>query len=533
MNNSGITGKEILQFNNRIFKYLEGNSVFNGNEHEKQLRALRAIGMFASSFHPGRYNSAFCNKIINKIASEIKETATPVLPKKGTVLFIASSLHAVGGHTRLMENIAAFEKEKGKQLVLVITDQLDAEVPDRIVKGDLFERIICYGKLTRLQCIVELRKIFQQAEKIYNNQDPYDAVPPVALAAKNRPATIYINHADHTFWFGAQQADLVLHIRPYGEQLARQRRTSAAQHVILPIRLNLLDNNISKNEARKRLGIKGDAKMFLCISSYYKVVPNATHNLFEVIDDILELDNENVFVLVGVNEEEYRILTKKEPPSNLILAGIVEEPGLYKAAADLYIEGMPLSSFTALLEGVYAGAYPFLMWDPYYSTVRIEEDLCLQGLVSHPGNRSDYLEGIKRAVQGGDSQSREQVVNEIRSRIRYYSSAEYWENELQVSQLDAAKATDSFLEFSDGIDDCRLAELLHFSKTERTVIEVAILRIMYRSMSYAEYFSLALLLYKLKRRTIIFPVFFQQLGKKIIKQLFPSTVAGYLAKTRY
>ncbi len=530
-----IKGKEIIDFNIQFYNLLIKNPAFNSNSINNRLVALRAVALFCSAFHTGRFNSGFCNdriKEIAKLTHEPPKVTKVTKDTKDTVLFIATSLYITGGHTRLMENIADFEKSQGKKIKLIITEQVKSQVPLRILQSSIFNEVICLGSQSRIKSVNVLRNYIRNCDKIYNNQDPYDPVPPVAFETSERPYTIYINHADHVFWLGAQQSDTILHIRPYGEQLSKHRRSAVSNNIILPIRINTHLSSISKTTARQQLNIPEDSNVLLTISSHYKLIPNDKYNLFEIIDTLITHDPRLTYFLIGITLNEYKALSGKEPPSQVQALGVVEDPTIYKLAANYYIEGMPVVSLTALLDGVFAGAYPFLIWKPYYACSVSEADYSLDGLVNHPADKNEYLMQVSAALMSNKKQTYLKVVKEIQNRIVYYSSNDYWASILnKLGTLHSIKE-DTFLELSYSNDDITLAEMLYNAHTDKRPIEFYILNVMYSSLSYLMYIKVALLVNRLTNNPAIYKATLQQLTKKTIRQFFPF-VANRFSKRIY
>jgi hypothetical protein len=79
------------------------------------------------------------------------------------------------------------------------------------------------------------------------------------------------------------------------------------------------------------------------------------------------------------------------------LLGIINEPLAYEVAADLYLEGFPQGSYTALLETAARGVYPVLQYAPP-PQVDFSGDRGLQGLVVCSKDETEYIEQVTALI---------------------------------------------------------------------------------------------------------------------------------------
>lgn len=456
-----MTGKNIdyvekVKRANSFYQKLTHLKVFGSPNVGKKIDALKAIAYFNFQCHSGRFTSRFIDDQINRLTQHFAPAETNVNAESKHVLFIARELSKTGGHTRLIENIAKFEKNNGKLAIVLVTDQVQNDIPERAKEG-IFSDVISLASYQKSEKVSVIRSFFSKCCKIYNVQHPYDILPSIALNTPNRPQVIYVNHADHVFWTGASFCDSILNIRPYAENLTKMRRSANAKSILLPIRLDLSRKLMKRDEAKKLLQVS-DKKVFVTVSSVEKIFPDHNHNLFGVITKILATYTDAVYFLVGVTSEQYVNITGSSPPSRLHLLGLVENPNVYQCAADVYLEGMPYNSLTALLEAIYAGAYPILMWQPYHVNVNMETELYIQNVVQHSSDELAYFQEIDFALNQSNAVEVSQRVKKMQEYMRFYNSDDYWNNCLSVDPIKADGETQGIVEFDTSIVDIRIHE---------------------------------------------------------------------------
>jgi hypothetical protein len=417
---------------NRFYNALTKLDVFKKGDFAEKINVLETIAYFNWHVHSGRYDSSFINNQIDELTKEFSTKSKGIEPEfeyTNHVVFIGTEMYDAGGHTRLLENIAKYEKENGRDIILIITDQAAPLMPLRIIneKGMLFKDVIGLAGKSSIEKIEVIRGYMKNAYRVYNSQHPDDVEPTIALNYLGRPMTIYINHADHVFWVGAKYCDCILNIRPFAKQISEGRRNAQIPSVVLPIKLELNKQYPSKDFARQVLQVGDDKIVLLTISSFYKVIPDNHYNIFNTIKKILALNDLVEYYFVGITVENFVDIMQEKPPERLHCLGVIEDPILYQCAADFYLEGMPMNSLTALLESIYAGAYPVLMWGPYFVNMNIEDEIYIDRLVKHTKDETAYMENLKLLIAEKDQPYIQEVINHIKRKTEWYCSTAYWD----------------------------------------------------------------------------------------------------------
>jgi hypothetical protein len=354
------------------------------------------------------------------------------------VLHVSTTVFATGGHTRTIARWASNDPESSHSLVL--TDQQNIAVP-----GWLTDAIAGSGgaiavlpPASRLAQARRLRAAARQGfDLIVLHTFPEDTVPVVALATRDCPPVALLNHADHIFWLGASVADAIVNQREIGAALAAARR-GARLNLVLPNPLPPHARARSKSDARVALGLSLSGTVVLSIGTAAKYSPTRDRNFFRAASRILEMSAQAHVYVVGVPPQSACPYEQRFSHDRLHLLGSVEDPSLFQEAADVYLEGFPLGSQTALLEAAAAGAAPVRAYAPG-SELLVASDACFSGLVPAPDSESAYVECATRLIQ--DGAARERLASVLASRIRTHHTGLGWRESLEASYARLAALT--------------------------------------------------------------------------------------------
>jgi len=204
-----------------------------------------------------------------------------------------------------------------------------------------------------------------------------------------------MNHADHVFWLGVSVADAVIDFREFGARISRDRRGGR-----LSLRFPLpLDSDlpvVDRAAARAKLGIAPDEVMLLSMGAPYKYRPNQKHDFFQTLDRVLAANPGARLYVIGVSPGEARSFGVPFH-DRVELLGALSDPSVHEAAADLYLEGFPLNSYTALLETAARGVCPVLMYAPT-PQIDLSTDAALDGLIVNTRNEDDYVAQVSALI---------------------------------------------------------------------------------------------------------------------------------------
>jgi hypothetical protein len=309
------------------------------------------------------------------------------------VAHITSRVGEIGGHTRALYHW--IKTDHKRQYSLVLTCQ-SSEIPlwlrDAVIQsgGEIY---LCPPSLNDAE----------RAKNIFNFLDSrIDAAVIQMFTGDNSgllpfcrnggPLAIIYNTADHKAFMGNSIADAIIEIRQSGYDISINKRGNRNCHILpLPIERNTI-NADSRNKARNTLDVKPTDVLVVSIGSEYKYRPIEGLNFFHAAEKIcLKTQNVKLLVIGPENEGDWKLLA--QTTNNRVKAvGAQENLKPYYDAADLYIEGFPFGSLTALLDarerGIPCILAPNPVTPPFCSDSPGISDL------SQPSNCDDYVSQV-------------------------------------------------------------------------------------------------------------------------------------------
>ena len=421
---------------------------FSVSDTERSLGTVKFLAHFAWMLYPGYLCDLRLEHCIGRIGEEIwKKNKFEIKDYKGVfrrVLHVASETYSTGGHTRLILNLI-----KGDTLSkhsVVLTRQKAIDCPEWLTSAILHQggEIISLAEPTfnSTVAVIELQRILcTKADVIFYHIHPDDTIAVAAMAALPRPPIVIINHADHVFWLGSSLADVVACFRTSALHETLVRRY-AKKSMLLPLRIDFLENNtLSRHDSRLNLGIKEEDIIVLTVASYYKIIPHENYNYFRLINEALSINPQVQVLVVGTTEKQALNYYKFSNTSRVKFLGLVEDPRMYYASADIYLDSMPIGSFTSILEATYFENFPILAINPPTSLNMASEPF-LDGLVTHATNETQCLMFMRDAI--GDEDYRRRVCIEISDRVREIHIGENWENYLHDIYQECDRIVENF-----------------------------------------------------------------------------------------
>lgn len=368
--------------------------------------------------HPGLFYSNELETILAKIGQELtfQNINFMDLPRlnntssnKKKILHVLSTVYLTGGHTRLVSRWVENCKQYSTDQIhsIVITDQGENVVPNWLVtsaKNCGGECIIIPDNFTRMQKAFYLKSIAKEwADIIVLHIHPNDPIPNIAFSSMDCDIPIlFYNHADHVFSIGMSISDIILDIRKSGQKVTCLERGFSDKSVLLPIPLiNVTplqneDREGLRIEARKRLNISLNEKIILTIGSEYKFKPALGYNFLEVAKRILLTDSTIHIYAVGLPNVRLWKFLSDETKGHFHALGIIADYKMlrdYYLAADIYIEGFPFGSLTAMLD---AGLYmlPIQRMHNPNAPILSGDDIALDHLILIANNEDEYKNNV-------------------------------------------------------------------------------------------------------------------------------------------
>ncbi len=340
--------------NRRILKKKISN--FSKETDEKKKIALSFDIMdFAERSGAGYYTISEIEDFYIKLAHSI-DTIEDGIFYPNSYLHVMTTAYTTGGHSRVVARWIETSPEEQKHS-LVLLNQGNNEIPQDIQTavashgGDIYVS----SNQDLLENARYLRKLSLQYKGIILHIHPKDPTSIIAYGVNTfKTPILMFNHADHNYWCGASIVDVIADIRDNG--ISQKYRNIDDVYVLrIPIESNFNLNKYinAKSSSRLSLGIAQDVKVILTIgrSAKYKSIGNI--EFCNVIYSVLQQVPSSICYGIGPTEETgFWGNTPKCVPLGEIAYG--EEYYKYLAAADLYVDSLPIGGGVAIMDAIQA-----------------------------------------------------------------------------------------------------------------------------------------------------------------------------------
>lgn len=411
--------------------------VLREREHiglETQIQLVRAAAAFATSHHPGRFADGAIENIALELGAKLRGPCPPLrdaiiirpvgLRRSRRVLHVATGVFSVGGHTRMINEWIRDDEESFHSVVL--TDQRQTLIPPWLIQrvkanGGGFASLS--SRLGMLQRAKQLRALAASwADIVMLHHGGFDVIPIAAFAVPSGPPVCVLNQADHLFWLGSSVADLVIDLREAAAPITTHRRF-AKRRAVLPIVVPGPPSTLP-SVARERLGIRPDCMMLLSVGRAQKYMPSHDIDFFAVMDKVLAAIPEADLYLVGITSTlaaEYSVMARHP---RMHFCGEVEDPSIYRAAADIYLDSFPWGSATSVLEAALAALPVVLPHAPLADILVTNHGL--NHIVSNPPAQEDYVERVRALA--GDRDARLALGSALHAHVASHHAGASWKS---------------------------------------------------------------------------------------------------------
>ena len=353
-------------------------------------------------------------------------------------LHVMDRTYAIGGHTALVYRWMQRESRGDRHSVLLLSHQ-EALDPRLLAAardtGGTVRALAPDAPL--LERAVRLREEARKhADRVVLHVHPWSVVPVVALGVPGGPPVMLINHLSHEFWVGGSVADLVLNLRSSALEWSEAYR-GIARNAMLPIPVfpRAVDRGGSaspetRRAARQALGVPSGALVLLTVGSAYKYRPLPGLDFLDAAAAILRACPQAYLVAVGPHEDARWKAVRERSGRRLLAAGPQLDLTHFHQAADVYLEGFPIGSPTALLEAGLSGI-------PCVRAPRqVPPPLAMDGIglggSSQPASVADYVDTAITLVRNEDER-RAQGLSLERA-IRAHHTEPYWSDYLRRAE---------------------------------------------------------------------------------------------------
>lgn len=336
-------------------------AIYDKGLYEDCALYLRQLATFALYNITGYYVNWKFERLLLNLGQKIPPIS-PIKKESHThhrlsILHIATELYDIGGHTKLLINWVKIDKDNLHTVILtrMTENKLSTKVKEEI-NTNCNPIITLEG--TILERAFQLKQIAQKYDLIILHIHPNDIIPTIAFSDPLfKTPILFLNHADHIFWIGISIIDCLIQIRESNIILDKERRGANFQ-MFLPIPV---DNTQKKEKSLNFVKEKGQV-ILLSTGSEYKYKPFGEHNFFEAAYKIVNTFEKVIFFIAGVSPTCEFYQKYKHP--RIICLGNVTNLKDYEEFCDIYVEGFPMASFTAMLQVSKRQKYIQLMYNP-------------------------------------------------------------------------------------------------------------------------------------------------------------------------
>jgi glycosyltransferase involved in cell wall biosynthesis len=400
-----------LQSNSAAYEWLVGKiqALDSRKDAENVLRYVEKAAWCAALFHSGRFADGAIENVALEIGARLDELAVkedglllPIAPPKKSclrVLHVLTGVYGIGGHTRMAYHWVRNDRSSCHSVVL--TNQGDVPILQGLseaVSNSGGTLIVFPQGVDLCQKALWLRKLaVQSADLVVLHHGFYDVVPTVSFAMRECPPVAVLNHADHQFWLGSSVSDLIINLRSVGSDYSVQRRF-VLSNMVLPIPLAEPINLVSRQSARQVLGIPEDQIMLLSVGRAEKYHPCGSFDFIATAGKILTNQAGAHLYVIGGTFGEIVPYLRSAVHDHLHFVGSVEDPSLYHAAADIYLESFPFGSQTALLEAALSGLPVVPAYAPLCPMLVANDD-ALNDVLCNPLTEQEYRTRAELLIQ--------------------------------------------------------------------------------------------------------------------------------------
>lgn len=426
-----IIDPEKVLYSNKI--YFEScirtaQKLFEEKLYEDCINYIEKTASFGWFNFSGYYKSETLEILLAKIQQRILPIASHQQKqiKTNKILHICSEVYTSGGHSKLLYN---WIKNDFSKKHTILSTRLSMEEITDISNFYLAGNIDVEHISVKSSSKIESTKLLNQ--QLLNGYDaitlhihPDETITNIVLSQKDITTPVcLINHADHVFWLGTSIADMVLQIRESSISIDEERRNILKERqFFLPIPIETA-HNIEEGDTNSETNFIN----ILSTGTAYKYNPNEQYNFLEEAFKIVEENPEVIFNIVGMNSDsDY---AKEYQHERIILHGIVSSQKLAEIEniTDIYIEGFPMPSFTALLQ-VALRKIPFALHYNPLPLFKLFSDNNEHNIV-YPKNLDEWHSNIKKLIR--DTKYRSETLQKQHEYVLLNYSIEVWESRIQ------------------------------------------------------------------------------------------------------
>jgi hypothetical protein len=429
-----VTGRKALERNDAAYTELLRIRAACLRKSTRAAAALTQVtAEFAEFNHTGRFADGELENPLLTLADQMATVCAPASEpcpafSRRRVLHVVTQAAGVGGHTRTIRHWV--EADPGSCHSLLLTAQGRVPIPAWLIAAVEATGGRCnalpFPACPLVRAAQARAVVRSRADLVVLHHFGHDVVPVLALATGGPPVAL-VNHADHMFWMGGSVTDLVVHQRDIGRSLNQRRHVR--RDVVLPVPLASHETGQPRPTVRARLGIPADQVVLLSVGRACKYTPTPSHNFFRVAHRILAAQPRAHLYLLGVTEVDMAGPYDPYRHERFHFLGVQDSAADYQHSADVYLEGFPFGSQTALLEAALAGVPVVRAFQPPVRLLATSDE-SLAGLAETPLSEDEYVERVGQLV--GSAELRESAGSALREAVRLSHVGDGWKRRLSA-----------------------------------------------------------------------------------------------------
>lgn len=424
---SARLGAEVAA-NHRAFERLVAASTSAlrvGAAHTGAVFAYMA-GQLAWQHHAGIFASPRLERLLarlgrRRVAAAPGTVAAP-WPRRAPerILHVLTEAYQVGGHTRLVWRW--IEQDPGRTHSIALTRQRRRELPAALETavaraGGRIDRVDAASR-DLVKVAAALRAAACRADLVVLHVHPDDVVPTIAFAdRRGLPPVALLNHADHVFWLGVRTTDLFIDLRASGAALSAERRGVApGTSCLAPLPLDPVERTMSREEAKRALGIAPERLVLLSVASEYKYTPIGALDFAAAVVPLVAARPAAEMLVVGPSPQGRWAEIARETGGRIRALGVQSELATLWQAADVYVDSFPFTSRTSWFEAALFGTPVLgLAWRGVGADVLFADDPGVPDELVAATDRDEFAARLARLMDDpGERRARgERVARDI------------------------------------------------------------------------------------------------------------------------
>jgi len=333
--------------------------VISERDPNKQLMKAEQLISYCWKNYPIRFSDSDLESNLEKLMIQSEKLGEK---KNNHIVYVASTLFAVGGHTRCILNF--IDNLPNYQHTVILTRQ-NKSIPDNILESFKEKNVDVVILDSKKSILEKSSKLIAKVDsicpsKVYLFQHPDDLVPLVAFGKYKTHEIVQYNHADHVYSLCTNYFNKVMEFRNSGAMISHfGKLISNPQIQVLPIQ-NIYESP-NRSEAKTKLGFDSTKRIVGTLTNFGKAQSfKGMPTLVNIITGISVKYVDFNFVIIGLTEKEFISIAGEsfQIPKNVFCLGIVKNPEPYYETFDFFLEPFPIGSGLGILEACKHGAIP-------------------------------------------------------------------------------------------------------------------------------------------------------------------------------